>query len=197
MPITQNRMLAIIQAADAFRAKVLEADQFLADILRELPTDPTLDECLKILQSIQLYRHHLNLPVKHLDNLAAERAHFAANATRNIRHANRAKRKRGAEIAPTRSTAPDAIGKAPQPFAHLVKQFPELASPEPQRFGVATPLPLHNERLIRQKIKLNELYKSKKMKEPYPDVYNDDEPLEPDHLRALGLPIPEADDGPF
>jgi hypothetical protein len=197
MPITQNRMLALIEVADAFKDKVLECEKVLSEIFRDLPPNPTLAECLKTLESIQLYRKHLTLSAPHLDTLAVERAHFTANATRNIRHANRAKRKRGAEPTQNRSTAPDTIRKAPKPFKTIFQKWEGLEEPMFKPFGaVTTDLPKTNDTLIRQKIKLNEMHKNLNMKEPYPDVHNDDEPLQPEHRRFLGLPV-EDDEGPF
>lgn len=192
MAITQNRMLELIRIADAFKTKILDYEQAVQGLLKDLPPNATPEQLWGFVQSIQLLANSITLSAQDLEILSMEKAHFKLNATRNLREAKRQRARRGQnlEAINPRSTAPDSINVKFSPkYAHITREL----APKPREnfaaFGQAINPSLIaglDEGLVRQKLEINKLYEDKKMRAPYADPFDDSIPLEPDHLRALG-----------
>ena len=202
MAITQTRMLALIHAGETFRDQILSSNKFVRTLIQSLPPNASQSETLQVLQDIQQYFAMLSISPEALNTLATEKAHFRANARRNERHAAHARRKRGASdtFTPSRSTAPDTISPSvPENLSQYFNIKPDL---QPQVVHKPTGIVAQQQWtaadvLIDQKIKINKLYRDTNQPEPYPDFADETVPLTPDHLRALGLPVPESDDSLF
>lgn len=202
MAITQTRMLALIHAGETFRDQILSSNKFVRTLIQSLPPNASQSETLQVLQDIQQYFAMMSISPEALNTLATEKAHFRANARRNERHAAHARRKRGASdtFTSARSTAPDTISPSvPENLSQYFNIKPDLA---PQVVHKPTGIVAQQQWtaadvLIDQKIKINKLYRETNQPEPYPDFADETVPLTPDHLRALGLPVPESDDSLF
>ena len=202
MAITQTRMLALIHAGETFRDQILSSNKFVRTLIQSLPSDATQSQTLQVLQDIQQYFAMMSISPEALNTLATEKAHFRANARRNERHAAHARRKRGASdtFTSARSTAPDTISPSvPENLSQYFNIKPDL---QPQVVHKPTGIVAQQQWtaadvLIDQKIKINKLYRETNQPEPYPDFADETVPLTPDHLRALGLPVPESDDSLF
>lgn len=202
MAITQTRMLALIHAGETFRDQILSSNKFVRTLIQSLPPNTSQSETLQVLQDIQQYFAMMSISPEALNTLATEKAHFRANARRNERHAAHARRKRGASdaYASSRSTAPDTISPSvPENLSQYFNIKPDLA---PQTVHKPTGIVAQQQWtaadiLIDQKIQINKLYRDTNQSEPYPDFADETVPLTPDHLRALGLPVPESDDSLF
>lgn len=214
MAITQTRMLALIKIADEFKDQLLFTNRTIASIFSDLPANPSPADLLSAIQSFQSIAQSITLNANALEILATEKAHFKLNATRNARHAARARQKRGSDSRPA-NTAPDMLGRhVPDGYGQFFQKSTAGAIPVPQsqraRFTGATAVynqvtpisdaelaKIHDEELANQKIKLNKLAEASNMPEPYPDWADSSVPLSDDHKRALGLPVAEDDDSLF
>lgn len=188
MPITQSRMIRLIRTADLFKDHILSAQHFVTEICRELPPAPTHEELLTAIQTIQLYFAQLSFPPAEIDNLSAERAHFAANATKNNRQTLRAQNKRPARQ--HNSTAPETMQK-PLNAAQAIAR--ELPPPKPSPIlAVARIATIVEEQktLSQHKLDYNAIAQRFKMPKPYADPYDDTTPLLPEH----GGPAPDGDE---
>jgi hypothetical protein len=90
MPITQNRMLALISACQDYQQALLELGQRLITALGE-GTPETLEPLAEQPQLL------LRRPVETTTTLRLEIAHFKRNERRNVRIAEKMRRKRRAE----------------------------------------------------------------------------------------------------
>lgn len=211
MAITQTRMLALIKAADDFREKLLFAEKFIQQTFAEIPRNPTLDEALSAIHTVQHFLAQLAISPQHLDTIATERAHFTANASRNARHALRAriKRNQSDSFNPARSTAPDNIGaKTARTFDQHLKpkgatlRFHDIPAEFTQTQKPVEPPKVLSDKQLAQygdmdlaghKLEINKFYESLKQPAPYPDYYDDSIPLAPEHKRHLQIPVDEDD----
>lgn len=193
MPISQSRMLSLIQTADSFKAELFLLTSTISSTIQELPPAPTLAQTLECIQTIQTAIASSRLDPKALDNLASERAHFRANASRNTRMALKAKIKRGQNLEeiPSRTTAPLQINAKISP---LTKHLQAKPLPAPPTLLPDSELP--DFVLANHKIEINKFYSDRNCAEPYPDPYDDSTPLSLDHKIHLNLE-PDGDGGIF
>lgn len=173
MPIKQERMLTLLEAADAFSNTLRAATTFINETAATITPDSDRATLLQALHNIQQYFALSSIPHRLIEAIAQEKAHFKLNRARNERHARRSKLKRqGFEQKPLPNVP---TPRESQPIA--------LSDLELARQG-------HNAALTSQKIAINQLHKDHNMPEPYADVY-DDSPLLPDHT------TPQSDDSLF
>lgn len=182
MPITQSRMLNLIKAADAYASTLHSLTRFISDTASAIPPDAPSDTLLTALQNIQQFSALSTIPQDLLTLLAEEKAHFKLNATRNERHARRAKLKRQGLF------TPQSLPPIPSPTTS--KQMPLLSDIELARLGV-------DFGLTEQKLKMNEQHKEWGMPIPYPDVFDNSIPLSDEHKRHLKLPVESSDSDLF
>lgn len=174
MPITQNRMIALLAAAQAARTSLKNAANFTRELSSSITPETPAPDLLSALQAIQSYMALLSLSPEHLETIATEQAHFKLNAARNTRHAARARKKR-AKHSPH---APAALPSSPSIDPYL----------QPAPMSDADLSSHINIELCLHKKKINELYAELGQPAPYPDIYDDSQALAPDHALHLGLP---------
>jgi len=195
MAITQARMIRLIRTADLFKNQILSAQHFVASECKTIPPTATRDELLTAIQTIQLYFAQISFPPADLDNLAAERTHFANNATRNARQAGKVRERRGTSLEAGSITAPTSMDKS------KTKNWADLLNPAPAEHGRAGLLianlaktPETEKTLSQHKLDYNAISKRFNMPVPYEDPYNDEEPLLPEHAGpTAGLTTGEDD----
>lgn len=178
MPIKQERMIALLSAADSLSQTIKNAATFVSTTASAIPPSPSPDELLTALQAIQSYMALISIPHQHLEAIATEKAHFKLNEARNKRHAARARRNRTSSPlpAPTPTTAP------PNTSPPNTSQPAILSDIELARLGV-------DFAMADQKMAINEYHSARNMVIPYPDPYDDSVPLTDEHKRYLGLPV--------
>lgn len=198
MAITQSRMLSLLKIADSFKNQILAQNAQMSAAIRELPPSPTLDQTLECIQTIQAINSSLTLSPFALETLAAERAHFKANATKNLRQAERARQRRGGtKLSADQTTAPASIGqKLPENLENFFLKNPKLSAPLR-----SAPAELSIEemaqkgwlsKLASDKFKCDAARASVKMAPLYPDITNDEEPLSLDDQISLGYVSPDS-----
>jgi|688.fasta_scaffold23911_26 hypothetical protein len=227
MAISQTRMLALLKISSDFKDLLLSTHRNISDAIRALPPQPTPDELLSTIQTIQAITNLITINPQALEILANENAHFKLNAQRNTRQMLRNRAKRHATPTPYKllpgeappaeyltpgKTAPAAIGtKTPEGFSQYFDKSTVLAVPKdpipatPTHYGAAArynktlsdrQLSQHmNIELADQKHAINQAWTALGQPAPFPDLYNDDEPLSLDHKIHLGLPT--DDEGVF
>lgn len=207
MAITQTRMLALIKIADDFKSQLLSTNRAVLDLIHDLPRNPTPEELLETIQSIQHFHLQLSLSPQALEILATERAHFKLNKQRNTRQMIRARRKRGMDLdyAPPRNTAPDAIKvKESNYSAFYDKPEQKLFTGAAAQYNSVKPLSEEDlnkqfealgttSELIEHKIKINADWTALGQPAPFPDIYGP-EPLTMDHKIHLGIYNPNEED---
>ncbi len=216
MAITQSRMLALIKIADDFKDQLLFFNRIISSTITDLPRNPSHEELLAAIQTIQNINNGASINGNALEILAIEKAHFKQNATRNARLAAKARMKRGLDpdLSAPRSTAPASIARqVTSDYQEFFQKSTSAAirSPAPRTqiyTGAATPYRkvqvLSDEQLAQymdlelaeNKMKINKFCESVKMPAPYPDPLDDSVPLSDDHKRHLGLPIDDDDASP-
>lgn len=206
MAITQSRMLALIKIADDFKSQLLTTNRAVLDLIRSLPVQPTPDELLEAIQSIQHFHLQLSINPQALEILSTERAHFKLNQQRNTRQMIRARRKRGLDLdyAPPRNTAPQAITvkesnydqffdkPASKRFNGATAQYSEIKVLSDEELAQLTDMELAG-----HKQTINAFCASHNAPPAYPDPYDDNVPLAPEHKRHLNLPVDDEDDSLF
>lgn len=198
MPITQIRMVRVIRAADLFKNSIIAAKNFVSEQCSGLGPDCTREETLAALQAIQFYFVNLSLPLGELENLAAERAHFAQNAVRNNRQANRERTKRAPAGTVARSTAPDTMDKTRSEWTALAldRIIPKPSAQGAEGLNMANVMrsanqppaskPEDEKTLAEHKLDYNRIAGQFNMPIPYPDPYDDSQPLLPDWGGQVG-----------
>lgn len=200
MAISQLRMLELLRIADGLKAKLFDGKRVIDEASRELPADATPAQLWHFVRVMQDYSRTISIAPLDLETLAIEKAHFKLNAVRNAKEAQRQRLKRGKTLEDKipRSTSPESIQVKMQEgkYAAITR---ELAPPPKLNDAASAAVALVaslNEDLVRHKLKINEVYQSMKLDAPYPDPYDDSEPLAAKHKEELGLTQP-SDDGPF
>lgn len=106
MPITQDRMLALISAAADYQQALQRACKFVSDAQHSirLGADPieTVEELAGLIKEAGLLRN----PLKSHSTILLEEQHFKKEKHKNIRHKQRAQARREAEGIVSRQTAP-------------------------------------------------------------------------------------------
>ena len=206
MAITQDRMISLITAARQCKDCALIYQRFITTEIKHLPAKPTLDEALSLIRAIQSLALTNSIPMEAGEILAREEEHFRLMATRNKRSAAYA-RKRRASPSSTPSASPELQGrKSPSApltldrFRHADLQT--VVQPHPSHPNQTQHQPAawtETDRLVQNKIKINQLHADLKMKEPYSpdDIWDDSIPLDPDHYEFLGLQRPAEHDSLF
>lgn len=170
MPIKQERMLTLLEAADAFSTTLRAASAFINETASAITPDSDRETLLTAIQQIQQYFALTSIPHRLLEAIAEEKAHFKLNRARNERHARRSKLKR-AGLRPATPALP-----APPTF----QQHPPLSDIELARQG-------YDDSLTSKKIEINAVHRASNLPEPYLDPYDNSIPLLPDH----GGPAPD------
>lgn len=99
MPITQDRMLALIDAADDYRYALEGLIEQIETIRAAKAANQDYREAIAFLLQPPRIASMLHDPVRTATTLATERAHFKAAKNRNIRHADYLRRKRAGDSA--------------------------------------------------------------------------------------------------
>lgn len=197
MAISQLRMLELLRIAEGIKVKLFDGKRVIEEAALELPRDATPAQLWHFVAVMQDYARSISIAQHDTETLAMEKAHFKLNAVRNAKEAQRQRLKRGRTLEDriSKSTAPESIQIKMQEgkYAAITR---ELSSPPKTTDTIAQIVATMDEELVRNKIKLNEMYRGLKLEEPFPDVYNGAELLTQRQKEELGLVKP-ADDGPF
>jgi hypothetical protein len=181
MPIKQERMLILLEAADAFSTTLRAASTFISDTASTITPETPRETLLQAIHNIQQYFSLASIPHRYIEAIAEEKAHFKLNKTRNERHARRSKLKR-LGLKPT---------QLPNPNPPRSSETITLSDVELAKHG-------HDAQLTNHKLQINAQYREARMTEPYPDVYDTSIPLTLEHQIGLGLIAPpESDDSLF
>lgn len=95
MPISQSRVITLIQIAETFKTELLTRQRAITAIISDIPPDAPRESLLRAVQLIQTYNSELTLSPAALDTLSTERAHFKLHAKRNARLAANARKRKG------------------------------------------------------------------------------------------------------
>lgn len=181
MPIKQERILILLEAADAFSTTLRAASTFISDTASTITPETPRETLLEAIHNIQQYFALASIPYRYVEAIAQEKAHFKLNRARNERHARRSKLKR-LGLKPT---------PLPQPNPPRASETITLSDLELARHG-------HDAQLTNHKIQINAEHRAAHMPEPYPDVYDNSIHLTLEHQIGLGLIAPpESDDSVF
>lgn len=160
MAITQTRMLTLLAISERLKNFLSLSQSQTSFIISSLSPDPSREELLSAIQSIQTLNASISIPSADIETLAIERAHFKANANRNERLARKARQRRGVPPNSPSSTAPTTLSPAPL----------HLSQPSPSPLSLSA-----------RKLSLNQTYEQFDMPPPYADPYDNSEPLLPEH----------------
>lgn len=125
MPITQSRMIALIQAAQDYQ-RALDQVTEMIEMQRQLVEEGqrTHQQACEILFLSAHAKFLLSQPVESALTILAEARHFKLNQRRNDRKAAKARDRRSPGLRPQYSTtAPRSIHSAPEPDPSLYQQF--------------------------------------------------------------------------
>ena len=117
MPISQSRMISLIQAARAFERALAQARREIlqrAEIIRLGRGNPAAE----LQELVSIIRPEFMVPgyAEHLANLAIEERHFATHQRYNVQRAQRQEAKRRANGTPQQTSAPPSL----RPSLHSV-----------------------------------------------------------------------------
>lgn len=203
MAITQSRMLALINIADDFKTQLISTNKTALDLINQLSPQPSREELLTTIHALQYLHTHITISPTALETLITERAHFKLNSQRNTRQMLRARQKRGLDLErPTpKQTAPQSMtlkksnadsfyDKPAQTYSGAAAQYNKVQVLSDEQLAATG----YDEQITSIKIEANREAVKYNMKEPYPDPYNNDEPLRAEDAHRHGL---ETDDSLF
>lgn len=182
MPIKQERMLTLLEAADAFSTTLRAASTFINETASTITPDSDRETLFQAIHNIQQYFALATIPHRFIEAIAEEKAHFKLNRTRNERHARRSKLKR-AGLKPVSLPSP-SHKSAVEPIT--------LSDMDLAKLG-------HDSTLTTHKLKINADHAAMNLPEPYLDPYDNSTPLTLEHQIGLGLIAPAdlSDDSLF
>lgn len=201
MAITQSRMLALISIAEDFKTQLISTNRTALDLINQLSSQPTREELLSTIHALQYLHTNITISPSALETLLTERAHFKLNSQRNTRQMLRARQKRGQDLErPTpKQTAPQSMTlkkSNADTFYDKPAQTYTGAAAQYNKVQVLTDAQLaatgYDEQLTNIKIEANREAAKFNMLAPYPDPYNNDEPLRPEDAHRHGLPIDDS-----
>lgn len=150
MALSQERMITVLSTTRRFYNDFLALKSATRNILSALPINPTTEDCLNVLQSIQLTLDQIRPAESDIALLIAEEQHYRSTFRRNQRAAEYARRRRarkslspdlldnGREIAPVRHLARKPLDQtlpvqksAPAPLVPLDQLFAQYNYSEP------------------------------------------------------------------
>lgn len=148
MPITQTRLLAIIQTAECFATLVRRMEQEIPQVLQAIAAEPSAEARAGLAAQAWGLMAAMRPPIEAITMLEREKAHFRVNATRNDRQRRRLAAQRGALLdadgyqpaakrhkrrTPTRAFAPKHTPlpqSEPESAGEPVEKEPDLITPE-------------------------------------------------------------------
>ncbi len=220
MALTQDRVIAILSAARRFYNDLQALRGTIRSTIAEIPPDPTTEQCLEAIRSLQFADELATSREADAMLLAAEERHYEISYRKNKRTAEYARRRRAGHagsLAVPKTTysisdldkqihheaAEKAMSASFAPVHHTAPVKIVKAKPLDQ-ITTQRPAPPPREivwtaedDIIDAKKRSNAKHREFNMKEPYADIFDMSVPLSPEDCREYGFPVPESDNSLF